>query len=140
MHPILVAAKEKGKSFVEVIGDNGPDTDPTNYRHIFYWGRLWRDTNLTRLSCISYPSGHSAFNSIENAWSPLSNKQTDMTTNEISKKKNEMLENAADELASHWGNLTCDGNAIVALPIKNTNEVMMTIIRCRCLPTLRYET
>ena len=84
---MLVAAKEKGKSFVEVIGDNGPDTDPTNYRHIFYWGRLWRDTNLTRLSCISYPSGHSAFNSIENAWSPLSNKQTDMTTNEITKKK-----------------------------------------------------
>ena len=34
-----------------------------------------------------------------------------------------MLENAADELASHWGNLTYDGNSVVPLPIKNTNEV-----------------
>ena len=48
-----------------------------------------------------------------------------------------MLENAADMLASYWGNLTCDGNAVVPLPIKNTNEVMMTIITWRCLSTLR---
>ena len=142
MHPILVAAKEKGKSFVEDIGDNGPDMDPTNYINIFYWRRLWRDTNLTRLSCISYTSGHSPFNPIEHAWSPLSNKltsvtlratllredkpphkQTDLTTDEISKKNKKMLENAADELASHWGNLTYDGNSVVPLPIKNTNEV-----------------
>ena len=120
MHPILVAAKEKGKSFVEVIGDNGPDKDPTNYTNIFYWGRLWRDTNLTRLSCISYSSGYSTFNHIEHVWSPLSNnrtsftlsatlpgedkpphKQTDLTTDEILKKNKEMRENAVDELASH---------------------------------------
>ena len=120
LHPILVAAKEKGKSFVEVIGDNGPDKDPTNYTNIFYWGRLWRDTNLTRLSCISYSLGHSTFNPIEHAWSPLSNKltsftlsatlpgedkpphkQTDLTTDETLKKNKEMRENAVDELASH---------------------------------------
>ena len=34
-----------------------------------------------------------------------------------------MLENAADELASHWGNLTYDVNVVVPLPIKNTDEV-----------------
>ena len=142
LHPILVAAKEKGKSFVEVIGDNGPDKDPTNYINIFYWGRLWRETNLTRLSCISYPSDHSAFNPIEHAWSPLSNKltlftlsatllgedkpphkQTDLTTDEILKKNKEMLENAVYELASHWGNLTYDENAVVSLLIKNISEV-----------------
>ena len=142
MHPILVTAKEKGKSFVEVIGDNGPDMDPTNYINIFYWGRLWKDINLTRLSRISYPADHSAFNPIEHAWSPLGSKltsvtlsatlpgedkppqkQTDLTTDEISKKNKEMLENAANELASHWENLTYDGNAIVSLPIKNIIEV-----------------
>ena len=141
MHPILVTAKEKGKSLVGVIGDNGPDMDPTNYINIFYWGRLWRDTNVTRLSCISYPAGHSAFNPIGHAWSPLCNKFTSvtvsatlpgedkpphkeagLTTDEISKKNKEMLENAADELASHWENLTYDGNAVVPLPIENISE------------------
>ena len=34
-----------------------------------------------------------------------------------------MRENAADELASHWGNLTYDDNAVVPLPIKNISEV-----------------
>ena len=34
-----------------------------------------------------------------------------------------MLENAANELASHWENLTYDDNAAVPLPIKNINEV-----------------
>ena len=142
MHPILVTAKEKGKSFVEVIGDNGPDMDLTNYINIFYWGRLWKDINLTRLSRISYPADHSAFNPIEHAWSPLSSKltsvtlsatlpgedkppqkQTDLTTDEISKKNKEMLENAANELVSHWENLTYDGNAVVPLPVKNIIEV-----------------
>ena len=34
-----------------------------------------------------------------------------------------MLENAANKVASHWENLTYDGNAVVPLPIKNINEV-----------------
>ena len=135
-------AKEKGKSFVEVIGDNGRGMDQTNYINIFYWGKLWSDTNLTRLSCISYPASHPAFNPIEHARSPLSNKltsvilsaaltgedkpphkQTGLTTDDISKKNKEMLGNAADEVASYWENLTYDGNAVVPLPIKNINEV-----------------
>ena len=51
--PILRGVVEDGKSFVEVIGDNGPDMDPTNYLNIFYWGRLWRDTKITKFSCTS---------------------------------------------------------------------------------------
>ena len=50
-------------------------------------------------------------------------KQTGLTTVDISKKNKEMLENAANEVASHWENLTYDGNAVVPLPIKNINEV-----------------
>ena len=34
-----------------------------------------------------------------------------------------MLENAADELASHWENVTYEDSAVVPLPIKNINEV-----------------
>ena len=36
MFPILRESKERGKSFVEIIGDNGPDMDPTNNINIFY--------------------------------------------------------------------------------------------------------
>jgi len=135
--PILQGASDQGKSFVEVIGDNGPDMDPTNYMNIFFWGRLWRDTKLTRMSCISYPAGHSAFNPIEHAWSPLSNsltsvtlpatlpgedrppnKQTELSPEEIETKNKTMLHGAAKELASHWERLTYDGNAIVPLPVE----------------------
>ena len=34
-----------------------------------------------------------------------------------------MLENDVYELASHWGNLTYDDNAVVSLLIKNISEV-----------------
>ena len=56
-------------------------------------------------------------------WVTSSRQETDLTIDEISKKNKEMLENAADQLASHWGNLTYDVNVVVPLPIKNTDEV-----------------
>lgn len=44
-----------GKSFVAIVGDNRLDMNPSGDQNLYLWGRLWRDFNLTRFSCITYP-------------------------------------------------------------------------------------
>ena len=74
MHEMAEDSVARGKA--RGIGDNGPDMDPASYLNFIYWGRLWRDTKLTRLTCVTYPAGQSAYNPIEHCWSPLSNALT----------------------------------------------------------------
>ena len=104
-------------------------------------GRLWRDVNLSKLSCITYPAGHSAHNPIEHAWSPLSNaltgvvlpavlpgedkshnKQSALTKEEMRCKNAQMLDNAGKLLKAHWEKLRYDNNAVVPIPIKSVSD------------------
>ena len=124
-----------------VIGDNGPDMDPDGYVNLVYWGRLWRDTNLTRMVCVTYPAGQSAYNPIEHCWSPLSNaltgvtlpavlpgevkpphKQSGLTADEKTQKEIKMLDKAAEILSGCWNNLTYDGNAVLPIPIPSVGD------------------
>ena len=142
MLPLLKATCEKnGKSFVTIVGDNGPDMNPTSYLNIFYFGRLWRDIGLTKLTTITYPAGRSAYNPIEHAWSPLSNKltgvvipavldgedlppnkQTGLSKEEINEKSAKMLDNASKTLKEYWDNLHYDGYAVVPVAVKSSDQ------------------
>lgn len=140
MLPILKAPIQYGKSFLTMVGDNGPDMNPKNYMNIMYLGRIWRDLSLTRLSCVTYPAGRSAYNPIEHAWSPLSNALTAVTIpaclseedeppckqNLAQKDKDEknrkMLEKAANTLATYWKNLSYDGNPVIPIIMKENDR------------------
>ena len=124
-----------------IIGDNGPDMNPTSYVNIFYLGRLWRDINLTKLTAITYPAGRSAYNPIEHAWSPLSNrltsvilpatldgedqppcKQSGLTKEKLKEKSAKMLDIAAEQLTGYWKHLSYDGHAVAPVVIKSLDE------------------
>ena len=139
--PVLKeSSTESHKSFITIVGDNGPDMNPSGYINTFYFGRLWRDTGVTKLSCVTYPAGRSAFNPIEHAWSPLSNcltsvklaatlkdedlplcKQSGLTSEERSNKNAKMLDEAANQLVHHWENITYDGHAVVPMTVPSNN-------------------
>lgn len=106
-----------------------------------YQGRLWKELNISRLTCITYPAGHSAYNPIEHAWLPLSNaltsivisatlptehqplnRQAHLTKGELENKTVKMLDNASNTLKEYWDNLTYDGNPVISIPIKSKNE------------------
>ena len=108
---------------------------------IFYLGRLWQDINLTRLTCVTYPAGRSAYNPIEHAWSPLSNqltgvtlpavlvgeeippcKQSSLTKEELNKKNLTMLDIATNTLVKYWENVTYDGCAVVPVVVTSKEE------------------
>ena len=138
----MKAAAKNGRTFLTVVGDNGPDMNPSGYINLLHWGRLWRNSNLTRLTCVTYPAGRSAFNPIEHAWSPLSNALTGVTLpvclpgedkppnkqnlapDELKVKEALMLDEAANILATYWNHLRYDGNAVipVVIPSNNTNS------------------
>ena len=142
MLPLIKSAKETSeKSFLTVVGDNGPDMSPASNMNIFYFGRLWRDNDLTKLTAITYPSGSSAYNPIEYVWSPLSNKLTGvtlpatlegeelppnkesgLTKEELERKSAEMLDNASEMLVEYWNNVSYDGHAVLPAVIKSHND------------------
>ena len=132
----LKAAVRDGKSFLTLIGDNGPDMDPKSYINAMYLGRIWRDLSFSRFSCVTYPAGRSTYNPIEHAWSPLSNKHTAVTISaclpgeeeppckqnlssmEKEEKNKKMQQNAANKLAMYWQNISYDGNPVIPIPIE----------------------
>ena len=96
---------------------------------------------MSRLTCITYPAGHSAYNPIEHAWLPLSNaltsivipatlpaehqplnRQAHLKKGELENKTVKMLDNASNTLKEYWDNLTYDGNPVIPIPIKSKNE------------------
>ena len=138
---IKESTKNNGKSFLTIIGDNGPDMNPTSYVNIFYLGRLWRDINLTKLTAITYPAGRLAYNPIEHAWSPLSNrltsvilpatldgedlppcKQSGLTKEDLMDKSAKMLDSAAEQLTGYWEHLAYDGHAVAPVVIKSLGQ------------------
>ena len=38
---LLKVAVENGKIFLTLIGDNGPDMNPTSYINTYYFGTIW---------------------------------------------------------------------------------------------------
>ena len=117
--------------------------NPTSYLNIFYFGRLWRDIGLTKLTTITYPAGRSAYNPIEHTWSPLSNKltgvvipavldgedlppnkQTGLSKEEINGKSAKMLDNASKTLTEYWDNLHYDGYAVVPVAVKSSDQIV----------------
>lgn len=62
----------KDKAAVAMTIDNGPDWNVKSLKNDLIMGRLWRDLNLDYFVAVSYAAGHSNFNMIEHAWSPLS--------------------------------------------------------------------
>ena len=142
MLPLIKSAKKTSeKSFLTIFGDNGPDMSPESYKKIFYFGRLWRDIDLTKLTAITYSSGRSAFNPIEHAWSPVSNKltgvalpatlkgeelplnkQSGLTKEEFERKSTEMLVNASEMLAEYWNNVSYNDHAVLPAVIKGYND------------------
>ena len=122
MLPLIKSAKETSeKSFLTIVGDNGPDLSHASYMNIFYFGRLWRDIDPTKLTAIKYSSGRSAYNPIEHAWSLLSskltgvtlpatlegeelplNKQSGLAKEELERNSAEMLDNTSEMLEEHF--------------------------------------
>ena len=142
MLPLIKSAKETSeKSFLTIVGDNGPDMSPASYMNVFYFRRLWRDIDVTKLTAITYPSGRSAYGLIEHAWSPLCNKltgvtlpaslegeelppnkQSGLTKEELERKSAEMLDNTSEMLAECWNNVSYDGHAVLPAVIKSHNN------------------
>ena len=139
--PLFKTAVEKGRSCIVCVVDNGPDMDPTNYINEYNIGRLWEDAGADMIVVTSYAAGQSAYNMIEHAWSPLSNrltlvklpavldgeekppnKQTNITEDERKEKEKLMLDKAADVLAQHWRGCTFDGHVVVPITVSSANE------------------
>ena len=74
--PLLSSAVKAGRSCIVMVVDNGPDMNPTNYVNEYNLGNLWIDSGADMLLVTSYAAGQSAYNMIEHAWSPLSNRLT----------------------------------------------------------------
>ena len=74
--PLCDDAIKNGKGNIIIIGDNGPDYNPSSYKNMFLFGRLWKNTFLDSLTITTNPAGLSAHNDIEHLWSPLSNALT----------------------------------------------------------------
>ena len=124
------------ETFVAIVRNNGHDLRGSGYQNFYHRGRLWRDSNLTRLSSITYPAEKSAFNPIEHAWCPLSNpltgvtlpvilpgqdklphKQTYVCNKEWELKEEQTLDTAANKLAKYCNNISFDDNAVVPIAI-----------------------
>ena len=105
-----------------------------------YWGRLWKELNISRLTCIIYPTRHPAYNLIQHAWSPMSNaltlvivatlptevhppnRQTCLAKDELENNTAIMLNNASNTLKEYWDNLTYDANPVIPIPMTSKNE------------------
>ena len=48
-----------------MAGDKRTGMNPSGYQTLHYWVRLQGESNLTRLSCITYTAERSAFSLIE---------------------------------------------------------------------------
>ena len=100
-----------------MVGDNRTGMNRSGYQTLYYWVRLQGESNLTRLSCITYTAERSAFSPIEHTRSPLSNVPTGVTlpanlqaedkspknqahfcNEEWQLKEGQMLDTAAEEL------------------------------------------
>ena len=111
--------------------------NPSGYQNLHHWGRLWRDSNLTRLSYITYPAEKSVFAPIENAWCPHSNALNGVTlpailpggdkppnsNKERQLKEAQMLDTAANKIVNYWNSISFDGSAVVpmAIPVSEEN-------------------
>ena len=72
--PLCFDVIENRKGNMIIIGDNGPDYNPS--KNMFLFGRLWETTFLDSLTITTNPAGLSANIDIEHLWSPLSNALT----------------------------------------------------------------
>ena len=73
LRPLIVQQQKKGKNFVVLLVDGGPDWSVRSTATIVQMGKLWRDCGLDLLVAVSYAPYHSRYNPIEHAWSPRSN-------------------------------------------------------------------
>ena len=72
----LFLKRQKMWKMFDGLKKNGLDMYPHSSINIMYWRRLWRELKISSLTYITYPAGHSVYNPIEHAWSPLSNALT----------------------------------------------------------------
>ena len=117
-----------------IIGDCGPEVGSSSYINLMYWGRLWNELNISRLTSITYPAGHRAYNPIGNALTSVAipvttpaedqtpNRQTHRTKDELENKAAKMLYNVSNILKEYWDNLTYDRNPVIPIPIKSKSE------------------
>ena len=105
-----------------------------------YWGRLWKELNISRLFCITYPTRHSAYDLIQHAWSPMNNaltlviaathptedqppiRQTCLAKDELENKTAIMLNNVSNTLKEYWDNLTYNANPVIPIPMTSKNK------------------
>ena len=92
------------------------------------------------ITFTSYTAGQSAYNMIEHAWSPLSNRLTSvklpatlpgedkppnkqvLEKEEREEKEKRMLDNAADILAKYWDSCSYDGHAVIPITVPSTTS------------------
>ena len=135
MLPLIKSAKEASeKPFLTIVGDDGPDMSPASYMNIFYFGRLWRDIDLTKLTAITYPSGSSAWSSLSNKLTGVTlpatlegeelppNKQSGLTEEELERKSAEMFDNVSEMLGEYWNNVSYDSLTVLPDVIKSHND------------------
>ena len=68
----LKAQVKDRKRIALIKADNGSDWNLLNIVNEIYFCRLWRDSGLDILGIVSYAAKYSAYNNIEQTWSPMS--------------------------------------------------------------------
>ena len=138
--PLLSTAVERGRTCIVCVVDNGPDMNPTNYVNEVHLGNLWFDSGADMITFTLYATGQSAYNMIEHAWSPLSNRLTSvklpatlpgenkppnkqvLEKEEREEKEKRMSDNAADILVKSWDCCSYDGHAVIAITVRSTTS------------------
>ena len=141
-------ADATGRTFFRVTGDGGPDYWVISpYNHIYAWWALKRaDGKIDGISLDCYSSKKSKYNDIEHFWSPNSNSLTgvtlsaiatgdtcapcnlpkaEYTSQQISDKEAEVMDNALAELQTFARRRTFNTHIIssAAIAAKQDNEI-----------------
>ena len=120
LHKIL---KEEKKAACIILSDCGPDYSPSNVVNSLFYFRLLQELNFDLLSVSTYAARYSAYNTVEHAWSHLSNllagvvfgpklegdskppcNQRNLSANEIKEKEYAVFDKAISDLAHCWKN------------------------------------
>ena len=123
--------KDSSKSSAMLLADGGPDFTPMSVVNMLFFYRLFKKLNLDFLSISTYAARYSAFNPIEHAWSPLSNKlagvifdpklefdakspcqQSDLSNYQLKEKEFAVFDQTLNDLSLYWKNSPFDGFTI----------------------------
>ena len=121
LETVLCMSQHLGESSVLLTVDGGPDWPTTSLTNIYFYHSFWRQKELTLLTVTSYAPGFSAYNRIEQLWSPVSKRFTSAKANpcaecddvppimvpgisddQLISKENEVFDRITDEVCQNY--------------------------------------